>query len=471
MAEDVIIRGFGDDRDFPDFATEKTIKTVEAALKQANVFNSESTKYLAQVALGEKRGQMAMNKLMQSMNNVASEIKKGAKDGSDAADSAYQASKKQLGAFTKLLTLGKDTIKLRKEQFAKELKNDDEIKRLMKQGMAEDSAGLMAGLSSLSGIAGKLAAGVVAVAGVVKGANNYLLQQGTDRFNFAQELRQSGLAAGLSESGASLTAFADKVRVNNFTLGEAAEFTQRFSKAVGVTGVNGALDFVNTLAYSGDNGGDMMRRFGMEFGEVANVSGEYLESVRALGMLDKMSNNELRLGMDNFMSTVVATSNIMKINMEDAAQMIKDTLKRDDITSLLATMDPDRAAQVQDVVGLAGGMQTELGEALAQRLAAGSQQEFMMSDAYRQLQSSPIAMELLPVIERLASASEQGGTEGFQNAFDNLSGDIERIRGIASDNRVLFTSGSDDTGMKVLAQLMRQSQTAEYANAGFVKLG
>ena len=40
MAEDVIIRGFGDDRDFPDFATEKTIKTVEAALKQANVFNS-----------------------------------------------------------------------------------------------------------------------------------------------------------------------------------------------------------------------------------------------------------------------------------------------------------------------------------------------------------------------------------------------------------------------------------------------
>jgi hypothetical protein len=161
----------------------------------------------------------------------------------------------------------------------------------------------------------------------------------------------------------------------------------------------------------------------------------------------------------------------MKINMEDAAQMIKDTLKRDDITSLLATMDPDRAAQVQDVVGLAGGMQTELGEALAQRLAAGSQQEFMMSDAYRQLQSSPIAMELLPVIERLASASEQGGTEGFQNAFANLSGDIERIRGIASDNRVLFTSGSDDTGMKVLAQLMRQSQTAEDANAGFVKLG
>lgn len=471
MAEDVIIRGFGEDRDFPDFATEKTIKTMEAALKQANTFNSESTKYLAQIALGEKRGQMAMNKLLASMEKVATGVNKNSKQDADAADSAEEMGKKQLGAFTKLLTLGKDTLKLRKEQFAKELKNDDEIKRLMKQGMNEDSAGLMAGLSSMSGIAGKLAAGVVAVASVVKGANNYLLQQGTDRFNFAQELRQSGLAAGLSESGASLTAFADKVRTNNFTLGEAAEFTQRFSKAVGVTGVDSALSFANNLAFAGEDGGDMMRRFGMEFGEVANVSGEYLESVRALGMLDKMSNNELRTGMDNFMSTVVATSNIMKINMEDAAKMIADTLGRDDITSLLATMDPNRAAQVQDVVGLAGGMQSELGEALAQRLAAGSQQEFMMSDAYRQLQSSPIAMELLPVIERLASASEQGGTEGFQNAFSNLSGDIERIRSIAADNRVLFTSGADDTGMKVLAQLVRQGQTAEDANAGFVRLG
>ena len=117
MAEDVIIRGFGDDREFPDFATEKTIKTVEAALKQANVFNSESTKYLAQVALGEKRGQLAMNKLIQSMNSVSSEIKTGTSKQNDAAESADQASKKQLGAFTKLLSLGKDTIKLRKETF------------------------------------------------------------------------------------------------------------------------------------------------------------------------------------------------------------------------------------------------------------------------------------------------------------------------------------------------------------------
>ena len=43
------------------------------------------------------------------------------------------------------------------------------------------------------------------------------------------------------------------VRQNNFTLGEAPDFTQRFSKSVGVLGVNG-IDFVNKLAYAGEEG-------------------------------------------------------------------------------------------------------------------------------------------------------------------------------------------------------------------------
>ena len=40
---------------------------------------------------------------------------------------------------------------------------------------------------------------------------------------------------------------------------------------------------------------------------------------------------------------------------------IAKTLSRDDITAMLGTMDPDRAAQVQEVVGLAGGMESAFG--------------------------------------------------------------------------------------------------------------
>ena len=426
MADEVIIQGWGDDgRKMPDFATEATLVAVQAALGKANVLNQNSTRHLAQIALGEKRGNVAMNKLLAEMKQTKESIDSSSDDQikatEKAAKEAADADGLQGNYLKKLLTLTRESKVAALAQFKANFRADAEARKLIADNKPSDqSEGMIASLKGVSGVIGTVASGLLKVAVAVKGANNYFLQQGQERFNFAQELRQSGLAAGLETAGASMTGFADKVRENNFTLGEAAAFTQRFSKAVGVTGVDGAMSFVKSLAYAEDNGragGDMMQRFGMEFGEVANISGEYLESVRNLGMLDKMSNTELRTGMDDFMSTVVATSNVMKINMEDAAQMIKDTLSRDDITSLLATMEPEQAQQVQQVVGMAGGMQSELGEALAQRLAAGSAQEFQLSAAYQEMASSPIAMELLPVIERLAQASENGGTEGFQRCI------------------------------------------------------
>ena len=123
------------------------------------------------------------------------------------------------------------------------------------------------------------------------------------------------MVTGLDSASASLTGFGDTVRSNNFTLGEAAEFTRRFSKAPGV--MDGALKFVDSMAMA-DGGADMMRRYEVEFGEVANVFSEYLETVRNLGMLDRMSQADMRSGMEDFMDAVVTTSNVMKINLEDA---------------------------------------------------------------------------------------------------------------------------------------------------------
>lgn len=471
MAEDVIIRGFGDDRGVPDFATEKTIKTVEAALKQANVFNSNSTGYLAQIALGEKRGTLAMNKLLAEMEKGTKATEETTKklDGLDANNE--DANKKQINFLSNLLALGKDTMAMHKKQFTEQIKNDDYRNKLIKAGAAEGggadrSAAIIAGIKGAGAVASTVSKAIVSVAAAVKGANNYLLQQGTDRFNFAQELRQSGLATGLSESGASLTAFADKVRVNNFTLGEAAEFTQRFSQAVGVLGVNSSMAFVNSLAYAGEEGGDMMRKFGMEFGEVANVAGTYLESVRNLGMLDRMNNQQLRNNMDDFMSTVVSTSNVMKINMEDAAKMIADTLGRDDISSLLATMDPNSAAQVQEVVGMAGGaIKGGLGEALAMRLAAGSEGEFIMTPQYAAMLGDPITAAILPIVEQLATATETGGVAGFQSAFANVEPELQEFLDYASANREILLTG-ESSAQELVASIQRMRATVETADDG-----
>ena len=481
MAEDVIIQGFGNDRSFPDFATEATQKGImQEAGKHSNAF-TQMVRLLSAQAAGQKISQSEYKKIQQELRNnrKATDAINKQNDNNDAKkrkqdSTALDEDKKQTSIFKKLLIASVERTQLSAKQFREEIKNDKKMQELMKEGMSSDSAGIMAKLEgfgvALKGVgklAGPLASAVTGVATAVTGINAYMKAQAQDRFNFAQELRQSGLAAGLASSQASLTSFAATVRENNFTLGEAAEFTQRFANSVGVLGVKSSLEFVNSLAYAGQGGADMMRRFGMEFGEVANVAGTYLDSVRNLGMLDRMNGQQLRSNMDDFMSTVVSTSNVMKINMEDAAKMISDTLGRTDISSLLATMDPQRAAQVQEVVGMAGGMDNPLGEALAMRLAAGSQGEFQMTSQFADLMSSPITASIMPLVEELARSTEQGGVSGFQSALAGSRGEIQGA--INGASRELLLSG-DQMGQSMIAAFAKLLGTVEDADAGFTAL-
>lgn len=287
MAEDVIIQGFGNDRSFPDFATEATQKGImQEAGKHSNAF-AQMVRLLSAQAAGQKISQSEYKQIQQELRNnrKATDALKKQNDSNDKKskkqdDTALEEDKKQTSLFKKLLIASVERTQLSAKQFREEMKNDKRMQELMKEGMSSDSADITAKLEGFGAVlkdaAGKfapLASAVTGIAGAVTAVNAYMKAQAQDRFNFAQELRQSGLAAGLSSSQASLTSFAATVRENNFTLGEAAEFTQRFANSVGVLGVKSSLEFVNSLAYAGQGGADMMRRFGMEFGEVANVAG------------------------------------------------------------------------------------------------------------------------------------------------------------------------------------------------------
>ena len=477
--DDIIIGGIGQPGRIPDFATEATQKSInEEAAKHGAAF-TKMVRLLSMQASGQKISQGEYKNIQKELRLSRKETEKAKnQEGANSTrkrkqdEVALNEDKKQTNIFKKLLIASGEHLALENKRFKEDLKNNKKMQQLMKEGMSEESAGIMAKLAGFAAAVGTIGTkfapvvgAITAAAAAVKGANEYLTQQAADRFNLAQELRQSGLASGLSSSEASLTSFAAKVRENNFTLGEAAEFTQRFANSVGVLGVQSSLEFVNSLAYAGENGSDMMRKFGMEFGEVANVAGTYLDSVRNLGMLDRMNAQQLRTNMDDFMSTVVSTSNVMKINMEDAAQMIKETLGRSDISSLLATMDPQRAAQVQEVVGMAGGMDNAMGEALAMRLAAGSQQEFMMTDAYANLVSDPISASIMPLVEQLATATEQGGVSGFQAQFANSEGQIQEFMDYASANREILLTG-ESAAQELVASLNRIRATVDDADDG-----
>lgn len=464
MAEDIIIGGFGSDREFPDFAKEATQKSIENVLKQANVFNKEATRYLSMIAgKNEKQSHEAMKSLTVEVKKSAKIQQEAKTEAQKLREQEEKASKKEINMMQ--IALGLDEKILASNERSE--KQQERIAKLTEQGYSKNGATFKTMLEKFSVVGGAIGKAVTAVAAATVGVNAYVKQQATDRFNFAQELRQSGLAANLSTGQASLTGFAETVNRANFTLGEAADFTQRFSKSVGVLGVAGALDFVNKLAFAGEEGGDMMRNFGLEFGEVKNLAGEYLDTVRNIGMLERMNNAELRRGMDDFMDAVVTTSNVLKVGMEEAAQIIKETLSRDDIASLLGTMDPSRAAQVQEVVGLAGGMDSGLGEALAKRLAAGSQAEFMMTDQYASMLADPITAGILPIVEQLAQATENGGVSGFQNALANSDAALENFLRDAASNREILLTGE---GNAIVASVQRLRQNFDDANAGFTPI-
>jgi len=206
-----------------------------------------------------------------------------------------------------------------------------------------------------------------------------------------------------------------------------------------------------------------MQRFGLQFGEVTDLAGTYLESLRNIGALDKISRADMDRGMENFMSTVVSTSNIMKINLQESAELIKNTLQRDDVSSLLATL-PDAVRQnAEAVVGMAGGMNSSLGEALAMRLAAGSNQGFVQTEQFAALMSDPITAGLLPIVEQLATATETGGTGAFQQTLANLGPQLESI--VAGANRSLLLTGTGDS-QRTIADVMRLLQTLGDADAG-----
>ena len=461
----VFIEGLG--QGLPTWSTEATQAGIKREIQKQNVYGDAMTKLLAKLVTGDKNIGSALSGLKNEMKSVKDSVVKTDKTERENFQKQNDYFRQQLTLTDRLVGRVDGLIK-KQDDIAAAIK-EDKINNLVKEGMSQDDARFKVEGDSffkhMAEATGDVAGIISGIAAVTAGMNGFLAVAAEERFDFAQELRQSGLAAGLTSASASLTGFAETVNKNNFTMGQAAVFTQQFAKSVGVVGVNAALDFASNLA--DQNGADMMRRFGLEFGEVAGLAGEYLDSVRNLGQLDRMNRQQLNEGMDDFMSTVVSTSNIMKINLEDAAQVIKETLSRDDISSLLATMDPAQAAQVQEVVGMAGGMDSKFGEALAKRLAAGSEGEFAMTAEFAELMADPITMGIMPLVEQLARATETGGVDAFQNALANSGSEMESFIESATAQRVMLL---DNEGNEMVASINRLRQQIDKANAGFTAL-
>ena len=473
MAEDVYISGLGSG--VPQWSNEATQQQVLNALNSGfssnTSLNREIMRALSNLSKGETKSSNTLSGLLTGMKKTEAAVKSG-------NISNNTSNKKQTGFLASLSNILSDTNRTAKKQ----LDITQRIAEYEKQGLSKADANLRANLDSadptnFSDLAGggewdklKEVLGMVSkigmgVAGAVKATNARTIEGASSRYDMAQEMRQSGLLAGMDSAGAGLINLSKTISRSNFTFGEAADFTRQFSQAVGVKGVQASLDFANRLATTGEGNSDMMRRFGMEFSEVAEIAGSYMESVRSIGQLDKLSDNQMRMGMDNFMDTVVSTSNVMKINLQDAANLIAETLKQDKFASQLALMDPAMRKSVESMVGRFGGEGSVLGEGIATAMAAGSTQDFLQTDVAQQLQGDVVGQKLLPLITQMAEAARTGGPEAANALYANMGPQFDAILQFARENKALVNL-NEGMAQAIVAEIARSRQTISDADKG-----
>ena len=235
------------------------------------------------------------------------------------------------------------------------------------------------------------------------------------------------------------------------------------------------MRFVNAMAYdreleNGEKALGLMERFGMDFRQVSIVSGEYLESLRSANVLGKLSQAQMEAGMENFMDGVTATSNVLKISLEDSAKMIADRLNRDDIAGFMALMSDEKKQQTTAAlagVGLEDG--SVLGEAIIKRIAMGSE-GFLVSDDRAQLMETAQGAEIVRLIEQVGLVADQGGdVSAAMKTF--MSGAGQMVDNNQGDNtaQFLMATGQGNLG-KMFTEIEKFSGTIGDIDKGITPL-
>tara|TARA_Y100000385_G_C13099398_1_gene643494 strand:- start:1917 stop:3932 length:2016 start_codon:yes stop_codon:yes gene_type:complete len=460
-SQDVFITGVGGN--VAQWSTEATATQMAAALTRIGSQNTKIIGLLTKMIGGQSVTVKQAGKAIGEGAKLQRSIdKQTAKDttNSSTTQRVLRDIDKKFSGFGSLFdglnnTMGK--------QLVQEKKTTKAVERLMKaSGMSEGDARATIEADNKAkeqmNFLKKAVTSIASVSLMAEEATNAGFQE---RFDMASELRQSGLMNGLSGMNEGMIDISKTISETGFTFGQAAEFTKSFSEAVGVKGVKATLDFVNNMA-QGPTG--LMEQFSLEFGQVAHLSGEYLESLRLSGQLNRMSDQQQRIGMDSFMSNVQATSNVLKVSMEEAASIMKNALT-DEQRGMLLTLPDQMQTSLKAGMEFMGGMNNPLAELITTRLGAGANQ-FMQTEQFQEMSGSQAGQELIKFTNQAANVLETQGDAAFQEFMAGQgSGFIDSLIETfsSSQNRgVAFTDGT----MALIGQLAAFQQTLSEADQG-----
>ncbi|MBC8429103.1 MAG: hypothetical protein H8D95_00805 [Candidatus Endolissoclinum sp.] len=459
--QDVFISGISGS--IQQWSTEATASKIEGTLKQISAQNASIIGLLNAVKSGGSMSSKELRKVGAELrtNNVK-------QDKSQKADSIEKnQTQSWLGKMTSALgsigATGTDTKNIILQDHRASRKEANDIKHLMQTGLTQAEAQKVVDGDKQKMNFEKMAAVAATAMGALEAVQEATKVGFEQRYDMASELRQSGLMDGISGVNEGFVGIAKTISETGFTFGMAAEFTKEFSKTVGVLGVKSTLDFVNSLA-RGDDG--LMKEFALSFGDASAMAGEYLDTLRISGQLAGRSDQQLRNGMDSFMSNVSATANVLKISMTDAAALMKNSMS-DVEKGMLLTLPRAMQDSVGDAMFFAGGIDNPLTELLSARLGAGSQGGFQLTSSFQDTSQTALGMEMIKFVNQAASQLENGGDAQFQNFMatampEFVQGEVARYQGAGAKGMAL----SDERILVLLSQMNQLAQNMNEINQG-----
>ena len=459
--QDVFISGISGS--IQQWSTEATASKIEGTLKQISAQNASIIGLLNAVKSGGSMSSKELRKVGAELrtNNVK-------QDKSQKADTIEKnQTQGWLGKMTSALgsigATGTDTKNIILQDHRASRKEANDIRQLMQTGLTQAEAQKVVDGDKQKMNFEKMAAVAATAMGALEAVQEATKVGFEQRYDMASELRQSGLMDGISGVNEGFIGIAKTISETGFTFGMAAEFTKEFSKTVGVLGVNSTLDFVASLA-RGDDG--LMKEFAMSFGDASAMAGEYLDTLRISGQLSGRSDQQLRQGMDSFMSNVQATANVLKISMTEAASLMKNSMS-DVEKGMLLTLPKAMQDSVRGAMAFAGGVDNPLTELLSARLGAGSQGGFQLTSSFQDTSQTALGMEMIKFVNQAASQLENGGDAQFQSFMSTampefVAGELARYQGGGARGMAL----SDERILVMLSQMNQLAQNMTEINQG-----
>lgn len=451
--QDVFISGISGS--IAQWSTEATASKIAGTLKQISTQNASIIQLLNAVKGGGSLSSKELKKVGDELRQNGVKVTRGQKQEQAQNTQTQGVLSRHLKGIQSMV-MGQDRLS---DQIIKnareERKAEVQLKQLMQAGLSKEEATQTLEGEKESRAYEKMTAALSAGLGMIAAVEEATKTGFEQRFDFAEELRTSGLLGGISSVNDGFISIAKTVSDTGFTFGMAAEFTKDFAKTVGVLGVKSTLDFVNSMARGP---GGLMEEFAIEFGQVAGIAGEYLDTLRIAGQLQGRSDRELRDGMDSFMSNVQATSNVLKISMEDAATLLKNSLG-DSEKGMLLTLPKAMQDSVRSAMSSMGGIDNPLTNLLSARLGAGSDQMFQLTSAFQDSSQTPLGMEMIKFVNEAAAQLQNGGDSQFQSFMatsmpEFVSRELERYSGGASRGLAI----ADE---RILVQLAQMNELAQ----------